>query len=132
MIIAIDFDGTICRGKYPAIEGAQPYAREVITRLHEGGHYIIIWTCRTGERLLEAVNWLLEQKIPFDRINDHHPDNLREYGNIGGKKIYAHCYIDDKNLGGFPGWLEAEREINRSELKDKDRLKKILEDLKNI
>ena len=28
MIIAVDFDGTISRGKFPAIDGEQPYAGE--------------------------------------------------------------------------------------------------------
>ena len=110
MIIAVDFDGTISRGKYPAIDGAQSDAVEVLTQLHEAGHYIIIWTCRCGQPLLDAINWLLENKIPFDRVNDHNPDNVRKYGE-GGNKVYAHVYIDDKNLGGFPGWLAAREGI---------------------
>ena len=60
MIIAVDFDGTIARSNYPVILGEQPYAGEVLRKLHEQGHKIIIWTCRTGDRLLEAINWLLE------------------------------------------------------------------------
>lgn len=110
MIIAIDFDGTICRGSYPAIEGQQPYAREIINRLHADGHYLIIWTCRTRDHLTEAINWLLEQDIRFHRVNAGNPDNIAMYGDEG-KKIFAHVYIDDKNLGGFPGWMEAERMI---------------------
>ena len=78
------------------------------------GHKIIIWTCRTGDQLLNAINWLLERKIPFDRVNDHDPENIAKYGE-GGKKIYAHCYIDDKNIGGFPGWLACVEEIERME-----------------
>ena len=61
-------------------------------------------------------------KIPFDRINDHNPDNVRLYGE-GGNKVYAHCYIDDKNVGGFPGWQEVERMINEMEVEYKNRLK---------
>lgn len=110
MIIAVDFDGTICRGSYPRIDGEQPYAGEVIRQLYEAGHYIIIWTCRTGELLLEAINWLLERGIPFHRVNDHNPQNLNTYG-FGGKKIYADIYIDDRNLCGFPGWKVVEREV---------------------
>lgn len=107
MILAIDFDGTICHGTYPAIEGMQPHAAEAIANFYTSGHYIIIWTCRTGEPLLAAINWLLENNIPFHRVNAGNPDNIAKYGNEG-KKIYAHVYIDDKNLGGFPGWKEAE------------------------
>lgn len=120
MIIAVDFDGTICRSDFPAIKGEMPYAGEILRKLHESGHYIILWTCRCGPRLLDAINWLLEHKIPFDRINDHNPENVRLYGD-GGNKVYAHCYIDDKNIGGFPGWQEVERMINEMETEYKNR-----------
>lgn len=122
MIIAVDFDGTIARSDYPDIKGEMPYAGEVLRRLHASGHYIILWTCRCGDRLLDALNWLLEHKIPFDRINDHNPDNVRLYGE-GGNKVYAHCYVDDKNAGGFPGWLEIEKWINETETEYQNRIK---------
>ena len=48
MILAVDFDGTIARSSFPDILGEQPYAGEVLRKLHERGHYIIIWTCRSG------------------------------------------------------------------------------------
>lgn len=110
MIIAIDFDGTISRGIYPAIAGLQPYAKETINRLHAAGHYLIINTCRSGDLVLEAVNWMLAQGIKFHRVNDNHPEQTALYNN-NSRKIYAHVYIDDKNLGGFPGWLQAEEQI---------------------
>lgn len=122
MIIAVDFDGTISRGKYPAIDGEQPYAGEALRKLHAQGHYIIIWTCRCGVQLLEAINWLVEKKIPFDRVNDHNPENVAKYGE-GGKKVYAHCYIDDKNIGGFPGWPACLAEIERMEAEYEESLK---------
>jgi hypothetical protein len=118
MIISIDFDGTISRGKFPAITGLQPYAAEVINRLYQQGHYLIINTCRSGEQCLEAVNFLLQHCIPFHRVNDNHPDQTALYNN-NSRKIYAHVYIDDKNLGGFPGWLQAEETINQMELEYK-------------
>ena len=122
MIIAVDFDGTISRGAYPVIDGEQPYAGETLRALHEQGHYIIIWTCRCGNQLLEAINWLIANRIPFDRVNDHNPANVAKYGE-GGKKIYAHCYIDDKNIGGFPGWLACLEEIERMEAEYNESLK---------
>jgi hydroxymethylpyrimidine pyrophosphatase-like HAD family hydrolase len=115
MIIALDFDNTISRGKYPAIDGLQPYAKEVINRLYADGHYLIINTCRSGEQLLQAINWMLQQGISFHRVNDNHPEQTALYNN-NSRKIYAHLYIDDKNLGGFPGWLQAEATINQLEL----------------
>jgi hydroxymethylpyrimidine pyrophosphatase-like HAD family hydrolase len=105
MIIAIDFDGTICRGKYPAIDGLQPYAKDVINRLYDEGHYIIIWTCRRGDCLTEAINFLLEKGVKFSRINDCSPEIVKQYGN-NSRKVYAHLYIDDKQVGGLPTWNE--------------------------
>lgn len=112
MIIAIDFDGTIARSDFPVIQGEVPYAAESMRKLKEQGHYLLIWTCRTGNDLLQAINWLLERNIPFDRVNDHNPENMAIYGN-GGNKVYAHCYIDDRNLFGFPGWPACVKEIER-------------------
>lgn len=121
-IVCVGFDGTLCENAYPSIGAPQEGAKATMQALHEAGYYLIIWTCRTGALALEAVNWLLEQGIPFDRINDHNPDNLRKYApergrrvpadNYSpstqsewvGKKVYADVYIDDRNLGGFPGW----------------------------
>ncbi len=114
MIIAIDFDNTISRGKFPAIDGQQPYAADTVNALFDAGHYIIINTCRSGEQLLEAINWMVRQGIKFHRVNDNHPDQIELYGN-NSRKIYAHLYIDDKNLGGFPGWLIAYEMIQQFE-----------------
>lgn len=112
MILAVDFDGTICHGQYPSIDGLQPGAVDVINRLYDQGHYIIIYTCRSGDQLVTAVNWMLEHGIKFHRVNDNHPDQIRMYNN-NSRKVYAHMYIDDKNLGGFPGWFDAYEEVKR-------------------
>lgn len=114
MIIAIDFDNTISRGKFPAIDGLQPHAADTINALYDAGHYIIINTCRSHNQLVDAVNFLLQQGIRFHRVNDNHPEQTALYGN-NSRKIYAHCYIDDKNLGGFPGWLSAYEQIQEME-----------------
>lgn len=106
MIIAVDFDGTLCTDKYPSLGEPAVGAVKAMQELHKAGHYLIIWTCRTGERLKDAVNWLLANGIPFDRINDHNPENVAKYGEAGNK-VYADIYIDDRNLGGFVGWFDA-------------------------
>ena len=103
MIIAIDFDGTIVRNAYPATGQLQPDAARYINRLYDDGHYIIIWTCRAGERLLEAINCLLEAGVRFHRINDDEPCNLSKYGGAG-RKLYADVYVDDRQVGGLPPW----------------------------
>lgn len=111
MIIAVDFDGTISRGKFPAIDGEQPYAGESLRKLHDEGHKIIIWTCRTGEQLLNAINWLLERKIPFDRVNDHDPKNVAKYGE-GGKKYMPIAILMTKTSGAFPDGCNVWKRLN--------------------
>ena len=112
MIIAIDFDGTIHTGQHPEIGYLFPDVRKTISSLRSEGHYVIIWTCRTGDDLLNAVNWLLENGIEFDRINDNHPNNIKKYGG-NTRKIFADLYIDDKQVGGLPSWKEIEDHIRQ-------------------
>lgn len=105
MIIAVDFDRTLHTGEWPNIGIASPYAAETMRKLHDDGHYIIIWTSRGGELLIDAINWLLRHDIPFDRVNDNCPLNTEKYGS-NSRKVYAHCYIDDAQVGGLPSWQE--------------------------
>jgi hypothetical protein len=111
MIIAVDFDGTLHTGAYPSIGDMRPGAREYMQKLKEDGHFLIIWTCREDAVLLEAINWLLSQDIPFDRVNDHEPENKAMYGGTT-RKIYADLYIDDKQIGGLPSWEEIYRYVH--------------------
>lgn len=103
MIVAIDFDGTIVRGQFPAIDGLTPDSKQYIKMLKDDGHYIIINTCRSGQQAIEAINYLLECGIPFDRFNDNEPTSVAKY-NSNSRKVYAHVYVDDKQVGGLPPW----------------------------
>ena len=109
MIIAVDFDGTLHTGTYPSIGAAAPYAADVIAQLRRDGHYVILWTCRYGSELTDALNWLLERGIVFDRINDNHPENTQLYGHT--RKVFADVYVDDHQIGGLPTWKEIYNHI---------------------
>ena len=103
MIIAVDFDGTLHTGTWPAIGEPMPWAADTMRRLKADGHYLIIWSCREHAEQTAMVNWLLEHDIPFDRVNDHHPGTIARYGG-DARKVLADIYIDDRNLGGLPDW----------------------------
>jgi hypothetical protein len=60
------------------------------------------------------VNWLLEKSIPFDRINNHHPGSVGSYG-YNSRKVYAHLYVDDKQVGGLPTWNEIYEFVRQKE-----------------
>ncbi len=94
MTIAVDFDGTIVENKYPQIGELQSGAKDTLLRLHEEGHKIIIWTCRSGDLLVEAMNFLLWHGIPFDQVNDNLRENIEQYGG-NSRKVCADVYIDD-------------------------------------
>lgn len=105
MTIAVDFDGTISTGTFPEVGIPMPYSVEVIREWYKEGHYIIIWTCRTGDDLLRMVNYLKDYNIPFDRVNANHPDDIEFYGG-DTRKVNADVYIDDRQVGGLPSWNE--------------------------
>lgn len=116
MIYAIDFDGTICENRWPEIGPVIPEAAAAIRELHRMGHTIIIWTCRQGDKLAEALDWLRANDIPFDYANENDPERVSMYDN-DSRKIGADVYIDDKNAGHW-SWreiVEEARAMNQRE-----------------
>jgi hydroxymethylpyrimidine pyrophosphatase-like HAD family hydrolase len=102
MIIAIDFNGTICAGKYPDMEYPKDHVVETMRKFKNEGHYIIITTCVEGKPLDEIKTWLDNHKIPFHAINENHPVMKKRFKDC--RKIYADVYIDDRNIGDIPSW----------------------------
>lgn len=92
-IIAVDFDGTLCKDKYPDIGEPLPYSLSYIKRLAAAGNILILHTCRSGRLLDEAVAWCKQQGIVFDYINENVPANIERYGG-DTRKIYADVYVD--------------------------------------
>jgi hypothetical protein len=112
MIIAVDFDGTLHDGEFPHIGKAKRHAIEVMRKLREAGHTIIIWTCREGLDKDLAVNWLTSHDIPFDHVNSNEPEHMKLYDN-DCRKVYADIYVDDHQVGGLPSWRKIYRYIRR-------------------
>ena len=106
MIIAIDFDGTIAEHPDPGKKIGPPLPGAIEAVKHLGKiHTLILWTCRGGDWLEDAVLWLLEHGIVFDKVNENvRPlsDGITE--EYWPRKVFAHYYIDDRVVGGFPGW----------------------------
>ena len=110
MIIAVDFDKTLHTGDWPDIGSPMPYAIDKMQQLCVDGHFLILWTCREGQLLIDAINWMLLHSIPFNLINENHPENTARYGS-NSRKINADFYIDDKQVGGLPRWDEIYEEV---------------------
>lgn len=102
MIIAVDFDGTVVEHSYPKIGKEIPFAIDVMKRLIQDGHQLILWTVREGELLQEAVKYCTDRGVSFYAVNESMPDVVPD--EIGSRKITADLFIDDRNIGGLPDW----------------------------
>lgn len=127
-LISIDFDGTIVNHAFPAIGDPIPDAFEVMKELQDTGYGLILCTCRedepNGKYLTEAVEFCKQNGITFRSVNCNLPED--DFRPPGGRKVFAHVYIDDRNFGGFPGWrairkeLITNKEINSKQLAEEN------------
>lgn len=92
MIIAVDFDETL---KINGEPNTALFAR-LINAQHSGS-ILILWTCRAGDSLREAVQYCAERGLRFNCINDNCADTVRKFG-YNPRKVFADVYIDDKAM----------------------------------
>lgn len=104
-IIAVDFDGTIVEHEYPAIGKEMLFAFDTLKALQKKGHRLILWTFRTGKPLEEAVRYCHNNGLDFYAVNKNFPEEQIEEDSV--RKIQADIFIDDRNIGGFPGWSKV-------------------------
>lgn len=97
MIIAIDFDGILCKNKFPEIGEPNYDIISIVQQLIDKGHKVILWTSRVNERLKEATDWCEKYGLHFSGINENESGNLAEFG-TDPRKIFADVYVDDHNL----------------------------------
>lgn len=121
--IAVDFDGTIVEHDYPKIGKEKLFAFRTLKELEKEGVRLILWTFRTGKELDEAVEYCRQNGIEFYAVNKNYPEEVLD--DTVSRKIDADLYLDDKNLGGFPGWSEVWQILNPYELREKIAEKRI-------
>lgn len=99
-IVAVDFDGTITI-KDNRIWCNDTYTNDIFNenvlvtnwlRHNRNNFYLILWTCRTGEALINAIQFCNEIGITFDAVNE----NIVSFE--CSNKIMADIYIDDKSV----------------------------------
>lgn len=113
LIISVDFDGCLVYDCFPEIGDLKPFAAEVMKKWLEDGHYIIINSCRAGDREKDMREFLNHYKIFYDSINNNLKERILQYGS-DTRKISADLYIDDKNIFCQNiDWLAIEREVRR-------------------
>lgn len=104
MIIAVDFDGTLVLDKFPEIGLPLMDTVNFLKKRKEQGDKLILWTCRTGVKLMEALDFCQwELDLEFDAVNDNLPEVKKEWGQ-NCRKVYADVYIDDKAYTHIDDW----------------------------
>ena len=95
--IAVDFDGTLCFSKWPELGAPNmPLIQRLIALRNSGACKLILWTCREGELLDNAVFWCAQQGLTFDAINENLAETKAYWGN-DSRKISYDILIDDKS-----------------------------------
>ena len=90
-IVAVDFDGTLSLdAQYPNIGRFNTHLYEALMELKGIGWSIVLWTCREGKELKEAVEWCKMNGLEFDAINENPPEVP-----FKSRKVVANMYIDD-------------------------------------
>lgn len=96
-IIAVDFDGTLCENKWPKIGRPNEELILYLKGRQSEGDKLILWTCRVGDMLKNAIDWSAEQGLIFDAVNENLPEIIKFMGG-DTRKIFSNEYIDDRNF----------------------------------
>ncbi len=110
LIIALDFDGTLARHKFPGVGEEIPGAVHWCKLFYAAGGRLILWTCRCDNSFLPpdskgvrestlgaATRWCRERDLPLWGVNEN--PSYVDAPRHTSPKIVAHLYIDDRGLG---------------------------------
>ena len=91
LVIAVDFDGTLCQTDFPKIlkqTKKQHNLLEDLKKLKKKGHKLILWTCRGDNKkypaLTEAISWCKKKGLTFNSVNR----NIKGQKKISGYWIW--------------------------------------------
>ncbi len=126
LYLAVDFDDTLCiRTEWGgALRGrANNPVINLVRELKSRGWKIVLWTCRSGKTLEDAVKWCEEFNVPIDFVNEN-PEAVqwfRDQFNIAindwSPKIYADVYLDDSAINPM-GYFNGVSGIDYSQTDD--------------
>lgn len=99
-VIAVDFDGTLCVSQWPEIGEANGGLIEWLKDCRRNGDKLILFTCREGKLLENALKWCEVRGLEFDAVNNNLPETVNRYGD-NPRKVSADIYLDDRAIGVF-------------------------------
>ena len=91
--IAVDFDGTLADTDVSKIYSPNMKLINYLIDRKKAGDKIILWTCREGSRLKQAVEYCESYGLTFDAVNDN-LTHMKLFG-LNPRKVAADIYIDD-------------------------------------
>ena len=94
-VIAVDFDGCLCDNAYPDIGAPNWQVIDAALKERADGAALILWTCREGDMLQQALDACKGWGLEFDAVNDSLP-KWKETWKKDPRKIGATEYWDDK------------------------------------
>lgn len=94
-ILAVDFDGTLVKNQFPFIGEINRNVWDCVVQAQKNGYKLILWTCRNGKALQDAVEFCSVNGIHFDAINENIDEVKVLYG-CDTRKVFADMYIDDR------------------------------------
>ncbi len=97
-VYAVDFDKTLNLAEnYPELGEPNIKLIGFLKERRAAGDKVILWTCREGELLKQAVEYCEHNGLEFDAVNDNIQENIDLFQN-NCRKVWAHHYIDDRNM----------------------------------
>jgi hypothetical protein len=123
-IIAVDFDGVIVEEFWPAMGPVITRTVNIIKKLRAEGHKVILWTCRTGKQLTDALDFCRLYDLEFDAVNENLPETIEKYGG-DSRKITADLYFDDRNAS-----FEQIEILAQTGMTEAEYIKKLIQNVK--
>ena len=125
--LAIDFDGCLCTNAYPEIgEPIWPVIRRAKAE-QQAGAGLILWTCREGQLLLDAIDACEGWGLSFNTVNESLPDWIEAFG-TKPRKVGASEYWDDKAVR-LPDVIPADVPLTLEELREMDEVNNTITNL---
>ena len=94
-IIAVDFDGTCFITNFPDPGGIPRLSViKTLRQKQKDGAYLILWTCRCGIYLQEAIELMRQFSVEFEKYNQPSDYELQNFDKQS-PKIFADVYLDD-------------------------------------
>lgn len=96
LIAAVDFDGLLVKNEFPEIGEIRQPMFNAVKHLQDNGWKIILWSCRTGDMLKDAVEFCVQHGLVFDAVNENLKE-VQEYFGGDTRKVFANMYLDDRS-----------------------------------